>query len=56
MVLGDRNTQVVRTCVRAYVLSEIDVMARIGGIWGGKLEVFHGEPVLGPTGGLETGR
>ena len=46
------NTQFVRACV----LLEIDVMALMGGIWGGKLEVFDGGPVLGPTGGLEVGR
>ena len=46
------NTQFVHACV----LAEIDVMALIGGIWGEKLEVFNGEPVLGPTGGLDVGR
>ena len=46
------NTQFVHACV----LAEIDVMALIGGTWGEKLEDFNGEPVLGPTGGLDVGR
>ena len=51
---GPRRPKTLNLCMR--VLAEIDVMALIGGIWGEKLEVFNGEPVLGPTGGLDVGR